>query len=107
MVKLVPKNVDTNTEATLTSAIALNATTSTTILAADTGLVSSKRKIFISNPTNKDVWVKLQAASADNDKKGIWLPKNSVLPLPGGEIYTGEISAISVSGTPSVYLTTY
>ena len=103
MTRKIGRNRNSNEAATLSDAIALNATTSTTIQAANAKRIGLK----ISNPSNKDVWVKYQAASVDNDMKGEWLPKNSVHKMDTDNVYTGEISAISASGTPDVYVTEY
>jgi len=103
MALTIGRNTNTNDTATLSSAVALNATTSTTVAVS-----LSERIVFtFSNPGNKDVWLKLQAASVDNDMKGIFIPRNGYWEMPTDNIYTGEISAIAVSGTPSVHITEY
>jgi len=51
--------------------------------------------------------LKLQAASVDNNAKGIFIGRDSYWEMPADNIYTGEISAIAVSGTPSVNVTSY
>ena len=95
---------DTATKAT----IVLNSSTSTTIQAANTS------RIFwsVNNTSNKAVWIKFQAASIDDDQDGqIYLPGSGSLKsayiLEPDEKYTGEISAIAVSGTPSVTVGEY
>jgi len=97
------RNRNTNNEASLSSAIALNSTTTTTVQ------VANERRIFFaySNPDNKDVWLKFQEASLDDDKKGLFIPKNGYWEMPMDSIYIGEISAIAVSGTPNAYPTEY
>lgn len=90
--------------ATLSSAIALNASTSTTVAAANT------ERLFIAifnSSTSEDIWIKLQAASVDNDAKGIFVGGEGLYVITSPYLYTGEISAISDSGTPSVYVTEY
>lgn len=94
---------NTNDTATLSGAIALNNTTSATIAPANT----NRMFFHFSNPGNKDVWLKLQAASVDNDKKGIWVPKGKSWEMSPDEKYPGEISAITNVGTTSVYYTEY
>ncbi len=95
---------DTATKAT----IVLNSTTSTIIQAAN-----SDRIFFsVNNISNKGVWIKFQAASVDNDQDGqIFLPGSGSLKsayiMEPDEKYTGEISAIAVSGTPSVVVGEY
>jgi len=103
MAKTIGRNTNTTDVATLSSAIALNSTTSVKVADA----LPDRINFTISNPENKDVWLKFQAASVDNDKKGIFVPKNAFYEMPTDNIYTGEISAIAVSGTPSVYVTEY
>ena len=66
--------------------------------------------------SNESVFIKLQPASADNDEKGVWIGRRlsgndayltSSWRMPETEIYTGEISAISESGTVDIYVTEY
>ena len=93
---------NTNTGAVLTSVV-LNATTSTLISAVN----EERQMITIINDSSQDVWIKFQAASVDNDKKGIMLWKRSTYEMPVDNVYLGEISAISVSGTPEIFITEY
>jgi len=92
-----------NNKAIISSGIALNSTTSITVQA------ENKRRIFfaISSPDNKDIWLKFQPAATDDDEKGIFIPRGGYWEMPTDNIYTGEISAIAVSGTPTVYPTEY
>ena len=62
------------------------------------------------------VFIKLQAASVDNDKKGIWIGReldedgSFVQPywqMPESIHYPGEICAIAESGSPTIYVTEY
>lgn len=103
MTKVIGRNINVNDTAILSSAIALNASTSVLVQAANTN------RIFyaISNPENKDIWLKKQSAASDNDKKGIFVPRGGYWEMPADNIYTGEISAIAVSGTPNVYSVEY
>lgn len=103
MVKTIGRNTNRNDTAVLSSAIALNATTSTTIASAD----SSRIFASVSNEGPQTVWIKLQAASVDNDKKGIRLPREGTWEMPMDNIYTGEISAIADTGTPNIFVTDY
>ncbi|MEE9304395.1 MAG: hypothetical protein V3U84_11530 [Thiotrichaceae bacterium] len=101
-------NTKTNTDAVLSSGIAINATTSTTILAAQAVGDLPHIKVIMTNDSNRDIWVKFQAASVDNDKKGFLIYGNSTVTLlEGSDIYTGEISAISDIASSTVYLTSY
>lgn len=105
MTKTVGRNTNVNDTAILSDAIALNASTSVTLSAG--GTVLPRVFFAVSNNTNKEVWIKLQAASVDDDKKGIFLPRNSYWEMIADSLYTGEISAIANSGTPDVYVTEY
>lgn len=87
---------------TLTT-VALNSSTSTILKTASTDFIG----FFVSNGSTEEVWIKLQAASVDNDKKGIYLRSGAFYEMPLGQKYTGEISAISNSGTPNVDVTVY
>ena len=102
MAKSIGKNRNETNEAIMGLGITLNTSTSTKIIDAnDDRLYPS-----ISNNGPGKVHIKLQAASIDNDKKGEivqsgqtwWLPEN---------IYTGEISAIAITGSPVVFPTEY
>lgn len=105
---MIGRNVNTNGTATVNAGVALNATTSTTILAANPNRIAIQ---INNNSSTQAAWIKLQTAATDNVKKGIFLHKKGD---PHGEwnmvpdnVYTGEISAIADSGTPTVYVTEY
>lgn len=101
MTKSIGRNRNTNDESTLSDAIALNDTTSVKIADAN-----PDRTFFnISNTTGKQVWLKYQAASVDNDKKGIAVWARTGRDMTPDNWYTGEISAIADSGTPDVNVT--
>lgn len=99
---LLGRNVNTNTDAVLSN-VALNATTSTTIKIAN----DARRFFAVSNNSTKDVWLKLQAAAVDDDKKGIFMPKGSYWEMPPDNVYIGEISAIADNGSPTIFITEY
>ena len=86
-----------------TTAPALNATTSTTIKTASTNFIG----VSISNGSTESVWIKFQAASVDNLKRGIYLKPNAFYEMPLGQKYTGEISAIANAGTPTINVVVY
>ena len=94
----VGRTRNTNDEAVLSDAIVLNATTSVTVQTANADRIN----FTFSNPSSKQVWLKFQAALVDDDKKGIIVFARSVYEMPMDNMYTGEISAIAESGTPSV-----
>ena len=108
MAKNIGANINITDEATISGAIALNATTSTVIAAANPNRIF----FYVTNNGSSDaVWIKLQAATTDNDKKGIWIEKKEVAEsfwqMPTDNIYTGEISAIANTNGPNVYITEY
>jgi hypothetical protein len=82
---------------------ALNSATSTDIKTASTDFVA----FFVSNESDNDIWIKFQAASVDNDKKGIFLERGGYYEMPTGQRYTGVISAISAEGTPTISVVYY
>lgn len=101
-------NRNTNDSAPQTT-IVLNSTTATKI--ADVNL---DRMAFIVNIDglmgNNSIFIKTQAAAIDDIKQGPWIGKQGIIfevswPMPTGAIYTGEISAIADSGTPTVFVT--
>ena len=99
----IDRNSNTNDESTLSGAIALNTSTSTTVVSANTDRIN----VTISNPSQNLVWIKFQASGVDNDKKGITLFGRSVFEMTPDNLYTGEISAIADTGTPDIYVTEY
>lgn len=106
MTATVGTSTNTNTAAILSDAIPLNGMTSTTILAAQAPGDTPRIKVIIQNSGATGAWIKFQAASVDDDKKGVRIPRELFLTvLSGSDIYTGEISAIADAGNPSVYVT--
>lgn len=104
MVQKIHRQVNFNDTAFISSAIMVNSTTSVTVRPANQG-----RIFFCVNNNNSanGVWIKLQAASVDDDKKGIFIPARESWPMPVDNIYTGEISAIADTDNPDVYVTEY
>lgn len=101
-------NVNKNTEAVLSAEISVGSGTSVTILAAQVTGDAERIEVIITNNDNKDCWIKYQAASVDNDKKGFLVAKKSVVTIMDGQdIYTGEISAIADSGTTKIFVTSF
>ena len=88
--------------ATITQPV-LNSTTSTKIKDSGSDFVG----FAVSNESTIDIWIKFQPASDDNDKKGIFLERGGFYEMPTGQRYTGEISAISDSGTPTINVVFY
>lgn len=114
MVQFIGRTINTNDTAT-TSSVALNSTTAVKIADAN-----PKRTFFHvtinGSSTGVSIFIKLQAASVDNEKVGIWIGRfldedgsyfKVCWEMPPDNIYTGEISAIVTSGTHTVYITEY
>ena len=99
--KKIGRNVNSSDEPILSDAISLNSSTSIIVALA----FEDRIGFYFSNPSNKDVWLKKQAASVDDDKKGIFIPKNGYWEMSEHDMYPGEFSAIAVSGSPNVYFT--
>lgn len=104
----IDRNKNTNDTAAMSDAITLNSTTTTTIAAAN----PDRNYILIHNNSAATAcWIKLQAASVDDDKKGIFIDKSVPVPseweMPVDNIYIGEISAISDSGSVDIFVTEY
>lgn len=108
MSQVTGRTSNVNDTATVASAIVLSNTTTTTIAAAN-----PKRMYFYVDHagSNMSVRVKLQAASVDDDKKGIFLSSSEKgrihWEMQSDNIYTGEISAIADNGTPIIFVTEY
>jgi len=106
MTRKIGQPTNVNDESTQPAGIVLNATTATKI--ADATPDPDHRIYFaVSNPSNKAVWIKFQAASVDNNKQGVLLFGRSNYEMPTNDKYIGEVSAIADSGTPTVYITEY
>lgn len=104
-VKRIPHKSDT---AFLSNAIAIGGNSSVKIADAN-----ANRKFFsvCTDGDNQAVWIKLQPASTDDVKKGIWIEAKigaiNYWEMLTDNIYTGEISAISNGGNVNVYVTEY
>lgn len=82
--------------------VTVNSGTSTTLVPAD----NQRTYLEISNPSNQDVWIKLQAASVDNIKTGILLPPSERWRMGDNDKYTGEVSAImNIGGSKDIHIT--
>jgi hypothetical protein len=97
------------------AAITLNSTTSTVLAVANENRIHFEVSL---DPGigDADIFIKLQPASTDNDKKGIPLVRNTTgndtlfeprWVMPSDNIYTGEISAISEENTPIAQVTEF
>lgn len=108
MTKRIGRNINHTDEADVKDEIEANATTSVKIADAN------HERIFFhvnNNSSTKEVWIKLQPANLDDDKKGILLEKKQFpdghWEMPSDNIYTGEICVISESGNAMIYVTEY
>jgi len=103
MALTIGRNTNTNDTAFVGGGITLNSSTTTTISTADAN------RIFFAVSTDSSLafWLKLQAASVDDDKDGLFMPACAYWEMPTDNVYTGEISAIADSGSPKVYVTEY
>jgi len=93
-----------NNSSSISGAIATN--TSTSVVAAAANPTRSFFNIN-NNDSNQGVWVKLQAASVDNIKKGIFVKAKDEWEMPPQSMYSGEISVIADTDSPDVYVTEY
>jgi len=94
---------DTADSATITEH-ALNSSTDVKIRDAGTAVVN----VIFSNPSNQDVFLKYQAQGLDTDKKGVFLgAKDNIALVFGNGFYTGEVSAQSKAGNPTISTTEF
>lgn len=104
MAKTIGRNTNVNDTGALSSAITLNSSTSVKIQDA----AADRIYFIVTTPGSPAFWVKLQAASVDNDKDGIFVPAGQGFwEMPVDSIYTGEISAIADDDGLDVYTTEY
>ncbi len=97
--------------ATVSDAIELNSSTSIKIADANPNRIFFRVNID-GIMGNDSVFIKLQSASVDDIKKGMWIGRQGNVfkigwTMPSDEKYIGEISAIAASGSPEVFVTEY
>lgn len=102
MTRKIGRNVNTNDAATLSDKIDVDITPATTVLVAN-----AKRISYSITVRKKDAWIKLQAASVDNDQKGIFIKKDQTLESIPDNMYTGEISAVGKDNNSEIYVTEF
>jgi hypothetical protein len=95
------RNININDTAVLLGPIALNNSTSVKLIDANAN------RMFFSISVDGTAWLKFQPAADDDLNRGILVATNSTFTMPVDNMYTGEISAISFSGTPNAYVTEY
>lgn len=115
MSRVIGRNRNTCEEVEQIEDYSLNATTATKIADANPDRIFFNVNIN-GSAGDVSIFIKLQAASVDNDKCGIWIGRlldedgsyfNVEWEMPPDNIYTGEISAIMSSGTHTVHVTEY
>lgn len=87
----------------VTTSVTLNSTTATTVSVANENRIG----FYASNNDNQDILLKFQPASVDNLKIGIPILRKGVVYEMPPEKYRGEISAIAITGTPTIFITEY
>lgn len=104
----IGRNINTHDEAYITDPIPLSDLESTEILPANPDRIAVQ---INNNSSTQAAWIKLQDASVDDDKKGIFLHKkgdpHGEWNMPTDNIYTGPICGIAAVGSPTVYATEY
>lgn len=108
MTATLERTQNLNDAASVNSGVTLNGTTSVKIADAN----PTRIYFYVTNDgSSEEAWIKLQAASIDNGKKGIFLNKKAIYrndwEMALDNVYTGEICAIAVAGTPTVFVTEY
>jgi len=103
MTRKIGRTRNFNDEAVVTSSIVLSSTTSTTISSTNEHRIF----FFVQNNSNINLFIKLQEASLDDDKKGIKLSAGDAWEMPTDNIYRGEISGIAEVDSPEVLVTEY
>lgn len=98
----IGRNVNTNDTATLSDKIDVDITPATTILAAN-----AKRMFCSITVRKKAAWIKLQAASVDNDQKGIFIERDQTWESIPDNVYIGEISAVGKDNNSEIYVTEF
>lgn len=108
MSKLYGGNLNANEEPIVSDSFIV--TTSLSVKISDSLDVSNKnnyrQKLMITNVGPGDVWIKLQAASVDDDKKGYMVFAGcSDTILNTLSTYPGEVSAIADDADTTIYVT--
>lgn len=110
----IGRNRNTNDEATVTT-VTLNSVTATTVAASNVDRISFLASLD-AGITNVDVFIRYYPAATDNNQAGYLIARRTAnndaffFPnheMPVDNIYTGEISAITASGTVDIHITEY
>lgn len=99
----IGQNVNVNDEAFMSLGIAVGVTS---VPIATTH--KETLRLTVTNAGNKDVFIKLQAASVDDDLKGFLLYKGTAADIIlAPNVYVGEVSAIALLGTTTIFTVNY
>ncbi len=103
MTQMIGKNTNINTAAVIGAGVTATASTSSTLVT----LTKDDSILILTNDSNQDAWVKMQAASVDNVKKGFLLYKGTTteLNLDASTRFVGEVSIIAANGNTKVHTT--
>jgi len=97
--KIIGAQINTSPTAVLSAQILVGSSTSVALSAALVVSDLDRISLKVTNMGNKDLWVKLQAAAVDNDKKGQLVPAGASQVIFQTPIaYAGEVSGIMNSG---------
>jgi len=106
MVLAIGRNLNTNDIAVVSAGVDMTAGAT-----AETVLAANPNRIYVAiSVSGHDAFIRLQdAATGPTVKKGIIVPKGGTYELPPDNIYTGEISIITVLGatTPTYFATEF
>lgn len=99
---------ENNNDAAAVGTTTLNNSTAVTISAANVDRIF----FHVDNDSGSHAfWLRLYPAATDNIKQGIFVASRTGAPtfwrMPVDNIYTGEISAIAVTDSPTAYTTEY
>ncbi|MGR3219265.1 MAG: hypothetical protein ACUZ8H_05525 [Candidatus Anammoxibacter sp.] len=100
---LLRRNFNQKSSATLSGSITVGITSVVAKIA------NTDRRYLAISVTGNDVFVKLQAASVDDDSKGEMLANGDTWRMPVSAIYTGEVSCIKdgVGPNATIFVTEY
>ena len=102
MTQRVGKSTNFNDSPIINAGVTINASTSTALLT----LTQQDSLLILTNDGNQDAWVKMQAASVDNNKRGFLLYKGTTTELVLDFVRTNvEVSAIARNGNTDIYTT--
>lgn len=101
MTKIIGRTRNTNDTVDISSAVAVN---SSTAVVLD---IAREKRIFFSVTADRDIWIRFRIANSDNNKDGIPIPRNGYWEMPTDAVYTGEISAMTETGSGVINVVAY